>query len=243
MRSPATVTLGIDGSIRLLREVGRIHRTLTRLLLQRCPGIGGPPEIQVAHHVAHTVIRLLVGIGGIDGQYAVHIVLGQTVHLRLILLSRFNLHHSTLVAVVHQHHGNISILTKLIEVIYLIRQHLPVDDGRTAHEVHTSTRERLRIHRTQFGNRVFLKLLHEHTAQHLCLLLRYHTHRRHKGAALTDTGAEKTFSHGRGTKNVTVHGTGRLAEDSHFRGITTEVLDVPLNPLQGEDLIQKTVVA
>ena len=42
---------------------------------------------------------------------------------------------------------------------------------------------------------------------------------------------------------MTTHGTSRLTEDRHLLGIAAKVLDVTLHPLQGEDLVEHTVVA
>ena len=54
---------------------------------------------------------------------------------------------------------------------------------------------------------------------------------------------EESLGQWRTSEDAATDGTSRLTEDRHLRGVATEVLDVTLHPLQGEDLIQQTIVA
>ena len=53
---------------------------------------------------------------------------------------------------------------------------------------------------------------------------------------------EETLGQGRSTEDAAADGTGRFTEDGHVRGVAAEVSDVTLYPLQGEDLVEDTVV-
>ena len=59
MGCTAAIALGIDGSIRLLSQIGYVDRTLTCLFLFGCPGIGWPTETDIARDVAQAEESLL----------------------------------------------------------------------------------------------------------------------------------------------------------------------------------------
>ena len=64
-----------------------------------------------------------------------------------------------------------------------------------------------------------------------------------RASTLTDTGTEESLGQRRCTEHAATDGTCALTEDCDFRGVSTEVGNVTLHPLEGEDLIEQTIVA
>ena len=64
--------------------------------------------------------------------------------------------HGTLVAIVHNQHWHIVILTLLVERINGLGNHVAVHDGHVALEVYTRTRQLLGVHLAHLGNGTLL---------------------------------------------------------------------------------------
>ena len=244
MGGSTTIALGIDGLLGVLGQISHINRTLTRLGLLRSPFIGWPTEVYVAHHIAKAVQTLHRSIAWINGLGTITPVVGQRVQLLVEHLHTYRVKlHGTLVAIVHNQHWHIVILTLLVERINGLGNHVAVHDGHVALEVHTRACQLLSIHLAHLSDGALLQTVHKHPTHHLSRLLVQHIHGRHPGTTLADASTEQALGQGRGTEEMTTHGTSRLAEDGHLRGVATEVLDVTLYPLQGENLVENAVVA
>lgn len=60
---------------------------------------------------------------------------------------------------------------------------------------------------------------------------------------MADAGTEQSLGQWRSTQYATADGTSTLAEDGNLRWVATKLGDVALNPLQGENLVEDTIVA
>ena len=196
---------------------------------------------------------LIVGIAGIHLQSFVgHVAEDATGRLLIVLcLDIARCEEGTLVRVGHHDHGHIIILTTLIETVLVIADYITVHAGPETSKAHITVAERHGVHLTQLLQVLFLQMLLEGQTLLFCTLLRgIHTQRTgiitprgERPAALTDAAVEESLGQRRGAEDATADGTGTLAEDGDVRGVAAEVLDVPLHPLQGVDLIQDTIVA
>ena len=193
MGCTAAIALGIDGSIRLLSQIGYVDRTLARLLLQRCPGIGWPTETDIARDVAQAEESLLGSSARIKRLGLVGPIARQLAEELLVLLcANTVVVNCSLIAVVHNQHRHIVVAAFLIEFVDVFGNNVAIDD-RCAQLEAVVACKLLGVHLAHLGYGVLLKLTHIHMTIHLSHLLVDKAGGAHYGSALADAGTEQAL--------------------------------------------------
>ena len=196
---------------------------------------------------------LVVGIARIDlqrfvGHIAKH---GLRLFLVILCLDVSRREERTLVAVGHHDDRHIIIFATLVKAVLVVADDIAVDTRPETSEAHIAVTEFHRVHLAHLLDILFFQMFHEGEALLFGTLLRsiqaqrtwFVAPRGERASALTDGSTEKTLCQGRGTEHATADGTSALTEDSDLRGVATKVSNVTLHPLEGEDLVEQTVVA
>ena len=188
------------------------------------------------------VLHSLIGPRAEDALHGLLIVLGSH-----IAWSK----QSALVAIGHHDNGHIVILAALVEAVLVVANHVAINARPEASKAHVTIAQLHGVHLAQLLEVLFLKMLLEGQTLLLGTLLRgietktagLIAPRGKRASTLADAAVEQALGQRRSTEDAAADGTSRLAEDGNTCGVATKVRNIALNPLQGKDLVEDTVVA